>query len=305
MWVSYANSNAVITVGMLMLNSQSDGYRVDDIVPVNCIPTTTAPASIITRLEKSLKQLGTKKQMAQDYHKIKHINQDIQNCVNGFMRECRQQLPKDNQYYDIPSLIIYTCMLYYHIVEYFTDAHGPNIILLDNNSIAAIKQGQNTINGVDYDAAFGNIKIEFDKKYIYQWIFKIIKFVDIPHLGDEIVIGITHKRTRAPNGDFDYAFHLAQFASYTVAYRCDGDIFPYDEIECAKYDENDTVKMELNTENMTLQFYVNDEPQPLYEGLNFESENALDVHMAVSMDSDNPNAVKLLNFDIISSSPHV
>lgn len=242
--------------------------------------------------------------MATDYHKIKYINQDVQDSVTGFIRECRDELPEENQYYDIPSLIIYTCILYYHIAEFFSKDHGPNMILSDNDSIVAIKKGENVKHQIDYDIVFGNVKIEFGQKYIYQWTFKILNLID-EQLGDEIVIGIGYKKAKLGGyNTFNYAYHLPELFDHLVSYRNDGYIDRSDAKRTA-FDKDDIVKMEFNTSNMEIQFYINNEPQPVYNREQFDIKYITDelktnVYMAVSMDSDNPNTVKLLNFRIIS-----
>ena len=48
------------------------------------------------------------------FDRVKHISQPKKDIVFGFIRECQQFLPKNNAYYNIPSLIKYLSVLYYN-----------------------------------------------------------------------------------------------------------------------------------------------------------------------------------------------
>ena len=231
--------------------------------------------------------------MATDYQRIKYINQHIQDCVNGFIRESRKELPLNNPYYDIPSLIIYTCILYYHLNEHFTK-HGPNVILSKNDSVIMIKKGANIINNVDYDTIYGNIKINLNEPYLCQWTFKVLSLHYV-ELDDEICFGICRK------GDYE-DFLL----DHGVYYQNGGGMYPwrsgFSEIKYKRFEENDIVKMEFDTVKLSIHFLLNDEKQHIYfikDGF-FKSN---EVYMAVSIDGDQPNGVQLLDFKMTKLTP--
>ena len=226
--------------------------------------------------------------MATDYQKIKYIDQHTQDCVYGFIRQSRKELPLDNAYFDIPSLIIYTCILYYHLDEHFTD-HGPNVTLSQNDTIAMIQEGANIINEVPYDTIYGNIKLHLNEQWLYQWTFKVLKLV-YEELDDEMCIGICSK------GTYPFAKCLVSIGgkSQCCHYQNGGCMYPYAGIEGKKFETNDTVKMEFDTMNRSIKWTINDEEQPIYKNVKLRS--SCDFYMAVSIDGDNPNGIQLLDF---------
>ena len=96
----------------------------------------------------------------------KNIDDRIIYAVSGYLRRCQLLIPRNNVYYNIPSLVEYLCINYYRITEYFT-SHGNYITLNDDKSIA-----QTIVN--QRDTVYGNIEINNTKPMIYKWIFKIL-----------------------------------------------------------------------------------------------------------------------------------
>ena len=208
------------------------------------------------------------------------------------MREFRSRLPTNNPYYDIPSIIVSTCILFYCIDEYFTD-HGPNVVLSDYNSIATVN-GQISCDSdidddnIDYDCVYGNIAIDLKRHIIYEWAIKILALID-ENLGDEISIGICAKKKEAYEGNEAFGHHL-NATKDTYHLLCCGESYGYDR-STRQYGDNwktnDVIKMEFNTKNMTIKYHVNDKDY----GIAYKTDKPY-----ISVDSDNDNAVQILDF---------
>ena len=97
--------------------------------------------------------------MLPNFADIKKVKPKIRNTVSGYIRKCQHVLlPKNNPYYNIPSLIYFICIAYYNQREYFTK-HGKNITLnKECNTISSDSFISNT--------AYGNIDIINDGQCI-------------------------------------------------------------------------------------------------------------------------------------------
>lgn len=230
--------------------------------------------------------------MATDFQKLKFIDQHTQDCVYGFIRKNYQRLLLDDAYHAIPKLIFYTCVLYYHVAEYFTE-YGPNVILSQDGSMVSIEQGKNfDENQIDYDTNYGNIEIDLNIPMFYQWIFKVIKLVDVD-LGDEISIGICSKRNTTKG-------HISDSSESNYYLNNSGSINPNRGVRVnfspkRSFGTDDEIKMEFDTKKNILKFYINDKPYAARENVTFLL-NCL--CMAVSLDSDQPNSIQLLSFQM-------
>ena len=223
--------------------------------------------------------------MATEFQTIKHIDQNTQDTVSGFLRKIIHSSSNNND--TIPPIIIATCILYYYLHEHFT-SHGDHIKLSDDNSTATVLKPYTTHS---YDIAFGNIKIDMNNKCIYQWKIKCVNIV-----GKWLYIGICGLRDEplyypAMKLENDYWFGPDQSkVSNDLEESC-----PYG----SYYKTGDIVKVEFDTMTRNLRFYVNDEDQGIaYDGhdINFGDK---DVRFAVLMDSDKEHSVKIIGFEMI------
>eukprot|EP01084_Bolivina_argentea_P033473 61906_1 len=235
--------------------------------------------------------------MADDYQRIKLIDKKIVYLIFGFIRQYRNQLPLDNNYYDIPTLVKYTCILFYYLSEYFT-SHGRNITLLNDNSMATVNS--NTCAAEDYESNYitihGNIVVDLSSNMLYEWTIKIIKCVEgetYLENGDEISIGLTVK-------DLEYLdSHMIDSNNCAFCFDVDGEkesnrpeLHKY---RASKYGTGDIIKMVFDTKNAAISYYVNES----YQGVAFENVSftgKLSVCMAISMEVTKGNCVELLDF---------
>ena len=206
--------------------------------------------------------------MSFNFDRIKDVDGYIKNVVNGYIHASQSLLPHEqNAYYIIPPLIYYLVIGYYHNPEYF--ALFPESITINDDKNKAIHNPQ-TISGI---SIFGNMKISknmHSNKFI--WTIKISG----PSSGLAIAIGIDADSSKNVEKLFDcnknadgpfYAYESELFygsrqtnlnyytpkeqsishAEYGVSYAADN--------------EDHTLKMELNTKNKTLRYYVNGQDQ--------------------------------------------
>lgn len=105
---------------------------------------------------------------------VKFIEKKQRYTITGFVREIQSQLPKDN-YYIIPSLVIYTILYYYHENEGFhPDNHGTKVLVNETHDTVLFRSHITT----DWHSAYGKKLITNDNKTIYEW--KMIITYDKP-----------------------------------------------------------------------------------------------------------------------------
>ena len=114
--------------------------------------------------------------MATTFERIKNVDQNTIDLVNGYIRDKQSLLPyEDNPYYVISSLVIHLILSFYFDPEYFATIQG-HIKASNNNKIISM-------NGT----AYGNITVPSTIPRIYTWKFKILK------CKTDIYVGITSK----------------------------------------------------------------------------------------------------------------
>lgn len=129
-----------------------------------------------------------------DLHKIKLINQNVQFIIFGYCRESQKALKinENNQYHDIPDLICYICLMYYHVNEYWTE-YGYGI-----KCDESLKTITNT-NG-EFSTAYGYQPISIHENINYfKWELEVIN-----NRSDKICIGIDCSDKKWINDDFGY-----------------------------------------------------------------------------------------------------
>ena len=123
-----------------------------------------------------------------DAEKLKKIRWSTKCIVFGYIRKCQQLLPSNKAYFNIPTLVTYTCLSYYYIAEYFDIAGGNTSISSDKRT--AIKSHSSWSN-----STFGKMEINSQSNEIYEWKIKLTK-----SLYGNLAIGITTKLD--PNNGF-------------------------------------------------------------------------------------------------------
>lgn len=181
------------------------------------------------------------------------VPQATKDCVAGYIRETQRIMPKNNPYYNIPSLIKYVVIYYYYQREIF-NKHGKLIKLTENNTVATKEKAK------IYNNVFGSTSIDFSKNIIYKWEFKILDLDK--YAPNHIGIGICcqddikphHYRCFIDENDCKENIRLLCWntggTECTNNYSVSNDRLPFI--------EDDIVKMELNTTQKTFTFTVND-----------------------------------------------
>ena len=92
------------------------------------------------------------------FERIKNIEESVELTVNGYIQRCSKLLPKNNTYYDIPDLVKFMVLFFYHDLDCW-DAKCID----DEGKIFEYKAI------TDYDHIFGKIKIERKYNSKYKW----------------------------------------------------------------------------------------------------------------------------------------
>ena len=223
------------------------------------------------------------------FDEIKKIDERTKIIVLGYIRLCQKLLSsKNNPYYNIPELINYLCIIYYHHSEYFTK-HGQFIQLNQNNdTITRILKVSNTDNSV-----YGNILIDaaVNLNIIYSWTFKIIE-------SSLMFIGIDSSNKKHIGGDFSF-FNGDYFYAYGGGDGIGNHGWIYSQITLEEeYGDNlkinDELRMELNTKNSTMRYFINNIDQGIaFQDIDFDDNKK--YYMAICLTSS--SKVKLIDFN--------
>lgn len=112
---------------------------------------------------------------------MKLIQPDDLDLVNGYVHRSQQELPQDNQYFVIPSLLIYTILYYFYEPEQFDEiSKGYGVYLNASQTIATTKGYSSWL------SIYGTMLIPPNTGYIYEWKFKILE----KRSNDHLLIGI-------------------------------------------------------------------------------------------------------------------
>ena len=217
-----------------------------------------------------------------DFEIIKSIPQSIKDIIFGYLRNNQQILfkSKNNPYYNIPQLVAFIILSFYQNVEYFSE-HGQSIKL---------NKKTNTISheGKEYGTAYGNININGEINALYIWTIKILLDRKC------IYIGLDSSNKKFINDDFsDYATNNNDFYAF-----CDGYIYNQqileDEYSELSVKNNDIIKMELNTKDKTLKYYINDKDQGIaFKNIAFKNKI---FNLAIGFLSRSTESVQLIDF---------
>ena len=104
--------------------------------------------------------------LSQIDHKTNHL-------VHGYIRAIEQILKQDNSAIIIPSLVIYTCLIYYWLNEHF-DIINESVVIQTSNKMKLIS-GKGSSNKWN-NSNFGNILIPSIGDDIYKWKLKLTRF---------------------------------------------------------------------------------------------------------------------------------
>ena len=222
--------------------------------------------------------------------KVNNIDQRTKDLVIGYI--------KSRLYNDqiIPSIIIATCILFYHIYEYFT-VHGKHIMLDETSTIMSIHEAI----ACNAQSVYGNFCINGKDNCIYSWTIKILKY----NVRDRLEFGISASNKSHPNGtEFSTTIGKSIYYYYSVSrnYLCR--LNRVKESDLYKFVEGDVIKLELNTVNETLQFYVNGQSRGIPFNYMFFGDYTFHFVIAVtSYKRISPLSLQLIMFDKKCISP--
>ena len=208
----------------------------------------------------------------------------------------------------IPELIIVICTFYYYHFERFT-AHGDKIKLIEYQSIATKCENKSAADDLDdpYHSVYGNIGIiGSNKANKYTWTFKILCLPGSSTWNENLYIGIDSSNKSCVNDDFsqpmtvaliNQKYHLYAWGSDQHMYfKNDG--YTYSSRSYGKYwRADDIIKMELNMNEKSLRFYLNDVDQGI-ASQDIQFKEGETYYLAVAI-GDAGTSLKLISFDEI------
>ena len=223
------------------------------------------------------------------FDKLKLVDQQTKDLVAGYIRIIEQQLDNDAI---IPSLVITTCILFYHLSEFFS-IYGEDMSVDEDCTLLQIACPGNKISR---STAYGNIKINNKYNCIYSWTIQLIK-MDI----FETFIGIDSSDKKYIEGGFIWS---VRYDEKDIFYAI-GDQFSVisndiDQDWDDPIEEGDIVKMNVNTMDKTMAICVNNDSRGVvFKNIEF---NDTEYYLAVTLATTKPDyghTVKLLNFEQI------
>ena len=180
-----------------------------------------------------------------------NMDNDTDCLIHGYIKENERILQNDNTDIIIPPLIIYTCLMYYWIREYFDDYEPAQIIRSDDKLTIKTKQC-----GYSH-SSFGKTKIDSLSDGIYEWKLKIVE--EIRHgVGSRIsaILGVS------TCDDTTSAFWKDD-KKLSYSYNGYGQKYSHCNITnyATGYKSGDTVGIILNLWNKQVSFSVNEKSQ--------------------------------------------
>ena len=193
---------------------------------------------------------------------IKFIEQKERDLVCGYTHESQIDFSKDNHYFIIPSLVIYTILYYFYDPEKF-DESGAGLTLNEDQTVVT-QTGEDDL----WTSVYGNRLIPADSKCIYEWKFKIFQktypfFVDQDSYCCILGIHSFEKAKKILDNDFSENYEHKDYAKSNfwaisnLKDKFSNDIYAVS--YGSKWKNDDIITMLLDTINEKLSFYVNDE----------------------------------------------
>ena len=77
--------------------------------------------------------------MALNFDKTEQISERTKDIVSGYLKQCQVLLPnQDNPYFDIPKIVRFTILMFYHYPEHFTAYRSTMQVNKDKTSVQYI-----------------------------------------------------------------------------------------------------------------------------------------------------------------------
>ena len=202
---------------------------------------------------------------------IKDIDRKTKNIVFGYIRKS-----SDINDIEMPMVIKCMCLVYYFMREKFTQNESNNTMISSTDDIYL--QNDIAISKYNRGNVYGTVLIDFKQFVNVEWTFKIKS-------GGNIGIGLHSMSCKYPFISYGWTSHGIQFL------RLNG----YGMCNQQRFNKNDVIKMELNTQDKILQFYRNKErkPQVIIKNINGNCNYKLGILML-----NNESSIKLIDFKI-------
>ena len=212
---------------------------------------------------------------------LKGIDQKVKDCVNGYIRQCQTLLPKENPYYNIPELVVYSIILFYYIGDAFDPNYCSASYRLSNDNSTVLKTKG------DYTNAF---LTKIVSKGIHKWRFKINKMTT------GMIIGV-------------WKAHIDKDVNLYLLYEKSGKYYGWDMFNISRNRTpeegaggsinwgvrcftGDIVEMKLDLNKLQLSYFTNGKPQ----GIAFENMEQCSYTVAMYMYYDQ-DSIELLSYE--------
>ena len=222
--------------------------------------------------------------MAFNAEKLKQIDKKTKYLVYGWIRNEQRTLSSfhnNHAFYIIPELVIYHCLFYYYLSEYFNIIHDGAITLNNKQSIKNIKHISTS--------CYGKIMVEPDECMIHKWEIKI----DSCSINRYICIGIHECDNVKPAGGAFYAFSSSYFYAYAAwrqKYYKDSPLSSL--IEGFRYGSGDTIYMELDGQKLS--FHKKESEEPVV----FDDVNQSRKYIVAVYTADKHDMVTIINYTV-------
>eukprot|EP01084_Bolivina_argentea_P285048 488730_1 len=226
-----------------------------------------------------------------DFWRLKSATMESQLLVFGFVRnsEFTSDFKSNALYMNIPPLISWVVLSYFHVFEHF-EIIGKDIKLSDDKLIMIKDNPKSWRN-----TTFGSIIIPSDIKAIYKWDLKFL-WIDSYR---KALIGI-----KSSNEDYDAPLvRRKNDLKYCAFYCKNGRIFRHNQHGSMIYATNattnhiktgDIISMELNLESKRIKYLMNDED---LGASNIEIETGKDITYRLAISIQTPKtAVQIIAF---------
>lgn len=230
--------------------------------------------------------------MALQFESLKHINQKTKDLVSGYIKNMEKELNGSI----IPSLIITTCILFFHAKEFFSKI--GKFMMTDDESLTTLRVSSNVDNPdsqkIARNSAYGSVVIHDKHHCIYVWTIKILK-VDV----FDTFIGMDSSNKKYINANFTLQSGYDKLYKYYAIDHCG---LKYGHIEGEeeygiRFGVNSVVRMEVNTKDKTIEYWINGKSQGVaFENVDFDD---CEYYFAVSLctnEYEYAHCVKLIDF---------
>ena len=194
--------------------------------------------------------------------------------VFGYTRESKQNLfgATTNPYYDIPELINFLIIYYYHFVETLR-ANNDKPKISDNNCMFTF------IPTFNPGSVLGTVDIKHDDNCLYIWTLKLFD----KWTGD-IFIGILDASVQLESDKSfeDLGIGDKKFYACCGSWKESHNMSAKDVNNCDWNNCNAKVKMEMNTEDKTLRYFIDgrDHQEIGFDDIDFSNDTV--YHFAIS-----------------------